>query len=117
MNLVYQGATALSVLVFLYFGVTSVFANGMAAEFERFGLRHLRVFTGALELLGAIGLLAGQYIPDLVIVSAGGLALLMALGLFTRLRVRDALPYIIPAAVLLMTNTFIVWYALSLRSR
>ena len=38
----------------------------MKRDFERFGLSHLRVLTGSLEVLGALGLMAGFWWPPLV---------------------------------------------------
>ncbi len=112
MTLAYFGLTALSVVVFLVYGLTCLFANGMAADFERFGMPRLRVLTGTLEVLGALGLIAGQFIDGLVIISAGGLTVLMALGLLTRLRFRDSVRESLPAFVLMVSNAYIVWYAL-----
>ncbi len=112
MTLAYEVATALSVLVFLFYGVAVLFAKGMKAEFERFGLSRLRLLTGALEVLGALGLVAGQFIPQLVIPAAGGLTLLMALGTLTRIRVRDSLLETLPAVILMVVNAYLAWYAL-----
>ncbi|MFN0099895.1 MAG: DoxX family protein [Gemmatimonadaceae bacterium] len=111
MTIAYHGSMALSALVFLYYGCTCLFANGMAADFERFGMTHLRTLTGSLELLGAVGLIMGQFIPGLVFVSAGGLTLLMALGLATRIRVRDPVREAAPAALLMGINAFVAWNA------
>lgn len=107
----YYGATILSVIVFLYYGLAVLFANGMAAEFERYGLSRWRTLTGALEVLGALGLIAGQIVSALVVVSAGGLTVLMALGVMTRIRVRDSVGETLPAAVLMVVNGFIAVYA------
>lgn len=111
MSLAYHGLTTLSVLVFLYYGSSCLFANGMADDFNRFGMAHLRVLTGTLELLGAAGLVVGVFIPALTVVSAGGLTLLMAMGLLTRLRFKDSARETAPAAVLMAVNGFLVWYA------
>ncbi len=111
MTLAFRGATVLSVIVFLYYGLTVLFANGMVAEFERYGLSRWRRLTGALEVLGALGLIAGRLVPALVVVSAGGLTVLMALGVITRIRVRDSLGQTLPAAVLMVLNAFIALYA------
>jgi hypothetical protein len=112
MTLAYQVATALSVLVFLFYGAAVLFAKGMKDEFERFGLSQLRLLTGALELLGALGLVVGQFIPEVVVLAGGGLTLLMALGTLTRIRVRDSLLETLPAVILGLVNAYIVWYAL-----
>lgn len=112
MTLVYQASTALSVIVFLFYGTSCLFADGMKAEFERFGLGKLRLLTGTLEVLGALGLVAGLFINALAIFSAAGLALLMVLGLITRIRLRDPVLEMLPAGVLMVVNGFIAWQAL-----
>lgn len=114
MTLAYQSLTAFSALVFLYYGTSCLFANGMVADFERFGLSRIRILTGSLEVLGASGLIAGQFIPPLAIVSAAGLSLLMALGLLTRVRLRDSLQETLPAAVLMVVNAYLAWYAFTI---
>lgn len=85
----------------------------MKRDFERFGLSSLRTLTGTLEALGALGLIAGQFWPPLVPLSAGGLALLMMAGIVARVRVLDSLSQTVPALVLMCMNLFIVWYALA----
>lgn len=110
MIVAYHIATVLSIALFMGYGASCLFANGMAAEFERFGLSRFRRLTGSLEVLGALGLLAGYQIPLLQLVSAAGLALLMLLGVATRLRVRDSVQESAPAAVLLLVNAYIAWY-------
>lgn len=112
MTLVYRGVTVLSVIVFLFTGLASLFANGMAAEFERYGLSRFRLLTGALELLGAVGLVAGQFVDELIPISAGGLAVLMALAVITRVRARDPLPEMVPAGALMLANAFLLAHAL-----
>ena len=67
---------------------------------------------GTLEVLGALGLIVGQLWPPLVPLSAGGLALMMFLGVATRVRVLDSLAQTLPALVLMCVNLFIAWYAL-----
>jgi uncharacterized membrane protein len=46
--------------------------------------------------------------PLLSVVSAGGLSTLMLLGLGVRVKVRDPVLEMVPAAFLLVVNTFIV---------
>lgn len=103
----YHVANAVSILAFGVYGALVLFADGMAEEFERFGLSRYRRLTGSLEVLGAAGLLVGYLVPAVTLVASGGLALLMLLGIATRIRVRDTLGEIIPAGVLLAVNVFI----------
>jgi hypothetical protein len=103
----YHGWTILSIGLFLGYGVACLFGNGMATEFERFGLSRFRRLTGTLEILGALGLLVGYWLPMLQLLSAAGLSLLMLLGVGTRVRVRDSLLETVPAAALCVANAFI----------
>ena len=110
MTRMYHISTVLSIALFLTYGSACLFANGMAAEFKRFGLSQFRRLTGSLEVLGAVGLLIGYKLPAIQLLSAVGLALLMLLGVATRLRVRDSFRETVPAAVLLLVNVYIAWY-------
>jgi hypothetical protein len=107
-DVAYQIARIVSMALFLYYGTVCLFSRTMVVEFERFGLARFRQLTGALEILGGLGLLVSYVVPDLVIVASSGLALLMVLGLAARLRVRDPLPQMLPALILLLVNLFLV---------
>jgi len=108
----YYASIVGSSLVFLSYGVACLALDGMKRDFARFGLARLRVLTGTLEVLGALGLIAGQVWPPLVPASAGGLALMMLIGVGTRVRVLDSFAQTLPALALMGVNLFIVWYAL-----
>ncbi|TVP43221.1 MAG: hypothetical protein EA350_14110 [Gemmatimonadales bacterium] len=114
MQLLYQASTLLSILLFLFYGVRCLFSDGMVVEFERFGLSRYRRLTGGFEILGALGLAAGQFVHPVLLVSSAGLALLMALGVATRVRVRDPLVEVLPALVLGAMNLFILLTAAGL---
>jgi energy-coupling factor transporter transmembrane protein EcfT len=103
----------MSSTVFLYYGIACLLFDRMKRDFERFGLGRFRTLTGALEVLGALGLIAGAFWPPLVLFSAGGLALLMMMGIVARIRVRDSLAQTLPALLLMCMNLFIVWHALA----
>lgn len=103
----YHVANAVSILAFGTYGLLVLFADGMVEEFERFGLSRYRRLTGSLEVLGATGLLVGYLVPTVALAASGGLALLMVLGIATRIRVRDPFRDILPAGVLLAVNVFI----------
>ncbi len=89
-----------SIATFLFYGFACVFAGSMTEEFERFGLSRFRVLVGVLEILGAIGLLATYWWTALLLPSAGGLCLLMVLGVGTRVRVHDSFLETLPALAL-----------------
>lgn len=104
-------------MVFLFYGIACLSMDGMKRDFERFGLGRLRILTGTLEVLGALGLIVGLVWPPLVPLSAGGLALMMLVGVTIRLRVLDSLAQTLPALALMAVNLFIVWHALGLAAR
>lgn len=107
-GLLYHLANAVSIALFLYYGTACLFANGMVDEFERYGLSRYRRAIGALEVSGAIGLVVGYLFSPLSILSAAGLSALMLLGIGVRVKVRDSIPEMFPAAFLLLVNVFIV---------
>jgi energy-coupling factor transporter transmembrane protein EcfT len=113
----YYTSIVVSSALFLFYGIACLAFDRMKRDFERFGLSHLRTLTGTLEVLGALGLVAGLFWPPLVPLSAGGLALMMLLGMVARIRVLDSLAQTLPALVLMLVNLFIVWYALGLAGR
>jgi len=97
----------LSGVAFVIYGVTCIGSGSMKQEFERWNLGGFRVLVGTLEVLGGIGLLIGPRLPLIHSISAGGLCLLMALGLGVRLKSRDGLLVSIPAAALMLINGYI----------
>lgn len=107
-GLFYHLANAVSIALFLYYGTACLFANGMVDEFERYGLSRYRRAIGALEVLGAIGLVVGYLFSPVSTLSAGGLSVLMLLGLGVRMKMRDSILDMVPAAFLLLVNVFIV---------
>ena len=80
----------------------------MKSEFSRFGLNHQwRYLTGWLEIFGGLGLIAGLYSQPLLMISSGGLSLLMAIGLLVRVKIRDELWKLSPAFFLMLINLWI----------
>lgn len=55
MDALYQAFKALSILLFLYYGLRVLVSNAMVTEFERFGLSRYRKLIGGLEVLGSVG--------------------------------------------------------------
>ena len=79
----------------------------MQAEFERYGLTKFRRLTGSLEIAGALGQLMGFFNPKLQAFSSLGLALLMCMGVVTRVRIKDPFIHWLPAIILGLINFFI----------
>lgn len=101
-----------SSLSFLFYGVYCLTSQAMQGEFERYGLAHLRVLTGWLEICGGTGLIVGLWWPLALRFSAAGLSLLMLFALVARLRVRDPVWLWLPAIALLSINAFILMRSL-----
>lgn len=95
-------------LSFLTYGMLCLSSGSMKDEFERFGLAPLRLLTGALEVLGGLGLLLGLTWPLALGVSSGGLSLLMLFGLGVRVKMRDGFWQSLPALVLMLANLYIL---------
>lgn len=112
MNVLYQACKAISIVLFMYYGLTVLVANAMVEEFARFGLARFRKLTGVLELIGSLGLILGYFLPQFTVAAAGGLALMMGVGVVVRLRCGDSLVDALPAFVMMLLNLFIAVYAL-----
>jgi uncharacterized membrane protein YphA (DoxX/SURF4 family) len=114
MDVTYQVLRALSMVLFFYYGVSVLVSEAMVEEFEKFGLIRFRRVTGVLEVLGAVGLMLGYFIPPLVIAASGGLTLLMILGVAVRYRAGSTLLQALPALVMALINVYIFVYAIGL---
>lgn len=99
----------LSALTFIFYGLLCLLTNHMRTEFQRYGLSQFRTLTGCLELAGGIGLLVGLTFTPLRTFAAGGLALLMLLGVGVRIKMKDPLLQAMPAFVLMLLNAFICY--------
>jgi uncharacterized membrane protein len=97
------------IVSFLVYGTRCFFAEEMVREFQRWGVARLRYITGSLEVLGALGLIVGQWIPWIGFFAAGGLSSLMLCGLFVRIRIRDSFLQTLPAVVYLVVSVIVAY--------
>lgn len=104
----------ISSLSFLLYGINWFRSPHMKSEFKRFGLEKFGLVTAVLEISGALGLIAGLYFNSILLVSSGGLALLMFLGFLTRLRVKDSFWVSLPALFYLVLNSFIFFESMKI---
>jgi hypothetical protein len=79
----------------------------MRNEFKRFGLEKFTTLTGILELLGGVGLLVGLKFHFVLLISSGGLALLMLLGFGVRLKMKDGLWLSSPSLFFMLMNSYV----------
>jgi len=85
----------------------------MKNEFERFNLKHLGLFIIILEILGALGLLVGLFVNLILLISSGGLSLLMFLGFLTRIKIKDNFLSSLPAIFFMFLNGYIFYLAIT----
>ncbi len=111
MQLITAIAQGISVVAFAWYGTYSLYAPTMVAEFDRYGMARLRVLTATIQILGSLGLLAGFFNRPLLVLSAGGFAVMMAVAVLVRIRIRDPISAMVPAFALLCLNLFIAAYA------
>jgi|APGre2960657468_1045069.scaffolds.fasta_scaffold18914_3 hypothetical protein len=102
------GVQIASIVAFLFYGPLCLFSKNTIIEFKRYGLLPFRKLTGVLEILGAIGLILGFYSHILLVLASAGLALLMLLGMFARIRIKDPLIAMLPAFMLFVFNLFLL---------
>lgn len=102
----------ISSLSFMGYGIAYFSSTKMKSEFKRFGLEKAGALTAILEIVGALGLLLGLKIHLILLVSAGGLAVLMLLGVAVRIKVRDPLWVTLPALFFMILNVYIFFMSL-----
>jgi len=105
--------TLFSSASFVIYGVSYFYSPNVKNEFKRFGLEQFGMLTAVLEITGGIGLLMGFFSMPILLISSGGLALLMLLGFFTRLRVKDSLLVSLPAFTFMVLNAYIFYATLA----
>ncbi len=96
-------------LSFLFYGISYFVAPKMKSEFKRFNLEKLGLLVILLEIAGALGLLVGLWFKPLLLFSAGGLSVLMFLGIVVRMQLKDSLLITIPALFFMLLNAYIFY--------
>ncbi|MGB3735314.1 MAG: hypothetical protein WA964_10195 [Ilumatobacter sp.] len=99
---------------FFYYGATCIMSMHVRQEYRRYGIPHLRVFNGTLQMFGAGGVLIGLALTPLGALASLCLCILMLLGLQTRHRLHDPWRLRIPATTLAILNA--VLFVLFLRA-
>lgn len=100
--------TLVSAGAFAFYGFETLFKDSPRSEYERYGIARLRVFVGSMQLLGACGVVVGLRVAPIGALAAGGLALMMMLGLLVRYRIHDQPRLMVPAATLATVNGLLV---------
>lgn len=108
--------TLLTGIAFLFYGLYYFFSAAFRSEFQRFGLQKFGLLVALLQILGGAGLLLSLLIPALLLPSSLGLAILMLLGVATRIKVKDSLRETIPAFFFMVVNFYLFAVAINLIS-
>lgn len=113
MNYLFVSCVLFSSISFITYSVSYFISPHMKSEFERFQLKHLGLFVIILEMLGAVGLLAGLFFKPLLLISSGGLSLLMMFGLITRIKSKDSFLVSSPAIFYMILNGYIFYMGIN----
>ena len=110
MHFIPQAAQLISFAVFAWYGTACFVSTRMVSEFERYRLGRFRILTGILQVAASAGIAIGHLYPStpILILSAGGLAVMMLLAVATRFRIRDPWFEALPAFFLFVINAYIV---------
>lgn len=112
MKILYLLLVIFSGVSFTIYGSLLLVSAKMQNEFKRFELEGFAKLIGALELLGGIGLLVGLKFNFILLISSGGLALLMLLGFGVRLKIKDSFWLSFPSLFFMLLNLFVFLWAL-----
>lgn len=100
-----------SSISFLIYGYLSFKSERMINEFKRWNIYQFRTIVGVSQLLGGSGLILGFYLPIMTIISSLGLTVLMLLGFFLRILVKDGLLRSLPSLFYFFINGYIFLFS------
>lgn len=113
MRYLFTALVLISGVSFVGYGIAYFVTPHMKNEFRRFGLKKLGLVTIIFELLGGVGILVGLKSYPILLLSSGGLAVLMFLGVIFRLKLKDSLLVSLPALFFMVLNAGIFAWALA----
>ncbi|NOT35782.1 MAG: hypothetical protein HOP11_00220 [Saprospiraceae bacterium] len=109
MYFIFVSCVLVSSISFFAYAVSYFSSPHMKNEFKRFELEKLGLLTIILQILGALGLLIGLFIKPILLISSGGLAVLMLLGLLVRIKSKDSFWVSFPALFYMVLNVYILY--------
>lgn len=108
MNTLFILLVLVSGISFIIYGCLLLISPKMKNEFIRFDLEKFAKLTGLLELIGGTGMIVGLWVSFILLMSSGGLALLMLLGFGVRLKMRDGFWVSLPSFFFMILNLYII---------
>jgi len=113
MNYLFFSCVLISSFSFLAYSISYFILPHMKTEFKRFNIEKLGLLTIILEILGAVGLLIGLLFKPILLISSGGLAILMLLALMIRIKSKDSLLISLPALFYMILNACIFYLGIN----
>ncbi|CAN5302431.1 hypothetical protein BH10BAC4_BH10BAC4_13070 [soil metagenome] len=113
MNYLFISCVLISSFSFLAYSISYFVLPHMKKEFKRFNIEKLGLLTIVLEILGAVGLLIGLLYNPILLISSGGLAILMLLALIIRIKSKDGLLISLPAIFYMILNACIFYLGIN----
>jgi len=105
-------AQAVSMVFFAAYGLSCFFSKRMIDEFERYRVGSIRTLTGALQIAAAVGLALGYTQPVFLVMSSGGLFIMMAVAIVVRIRIRDSFLATLPAVFFFALNGILLFHGI-----
>ena len=96
-----------SAVSFIFYALRSFFSSAMFMEYKRWGLSELRVVISYLQIFGSIGLIAGVFINNLLIIFSFFFVIMMIVALYFRFKVKDGFVASVPAIIYMIVNAII----------
>jgi len=114
MNYLLVSCTLFSSLSFFAYSISYFISPHLASEFQRFNIKQLSLLIISLQILGAFGVLLGLFLNPILLLSSGGLCMLMILGFITRIRAKDSFLASFPAIFFMILNGVIFYLGITL---
>ena len=92
---------------FFFYGLSCLFDSFMIDEFIRYRIPKFRKLSGWLQILGSLGIIIGFWIDNFQLLSTLGLSLMMIFGVAVRIKIKDNLIKILPAALYFLLNAYL----------
>lgn len=102
-----NAAICLSSLSFFLYFVHYCASPLARLEFKRLDIERIGLLAIELELLGSIGLIIGMKCQPLLLLSSGGLALMMLIAMLVRIKQKAPLRTSLPALFFMALNAYI----------
>ena len=101
--------TVFNAASFLVYGMSCFLSATMVKEFDRYGFGSQRWIIGGLQIGASIGLVGGLSQHWMGQAAAGGLALMMLVGVGVRIKIKDGFWQTLPASFYLVLNAYLFW--------